>query len=137
MLKVILQEGLLSINSKSTISHFDVPGHADYLKNLITGAMDVMGAILVVSITDGIMSQATAQIKLASAVGVSSIIVFINKADLFDDDEREDILGFVQDEIVDLLEANGFDTDPDRFVIGSAKLAQVMNQISVALQSVN
>ncbi len=86
-------------------AHVDMPGHADYVKNMITGAAQVDGAILVVSAADGPMPQTREHVLLARQVGVPSILVFLNKMDLAD----EELVELVEEEIRDLLEKNGFD----------------------------
>ena len=89
-------------------AHVDMPGHADYIKNMITGAAQVDGAILVVSVTDGSMPQTREHVLLAKQVGVPSILVFLNKMDLADDD---DLVELVETDIRELLEKHGFDKD--------------------------
>ncbi|MEC7987462.1 MAG: elongation factor Tu [Myxococcota bacterium] len=104
-------------------AHVDCPGHADYVKNMITGAAQMDGAILVVSSTDSVMPQTREHVLLARQVNVPSIVVFINKVDQFDEDEREEMVELVQMEVEELLDSNGFDADADRFISGSALLA--------------
>lgn len=87
-------------------AHVDCPGHADYVKNMITGAAQMDGAILVVAATDGPMPQTKEHILLARQVGVPKIVVFMNKVDLVDDPE---LLDLVEMEIRDLLTFYGFD----------------------------
>ena len=94
-------------------AHVDCPGHADYVKNMITGAAQMDGAVLVVSSTDGVMPQTREHVLLARQVNVPSIVVFINKIDQFDEDEREEMVELVQMEVQELLEDNGFDGDDD------------------------
>jgi elongation factor Tu len=89
-------------------AHVDAPGHADYIKNMITGAAQMDGAILVVAATDGAMPQTREHVLLAKQVGVPKIIVFLNKCDMVDDPEMLDI---VEEELRDLLAKNGFDKD--------------------------
>ena len=89
-------------------AHIDAPGHADYIKNMITGAAQMDGAILVVAATDGPMPQTREHVLLAKQVGVPKIIVFMNKCDMVDD---ADMLDLVEAEIRELLEKNGFDAD--------------------------
>lgn len=89
-------------------AHVDAPGHADYIKNMITGAAQMDGAILVVAATDGAMPQTREHVLLAKQVGVPKIIVFMNKCDMVDDPEMLDI---VEEELRDMLAANGFDKD--------------------------
>lgn len=105
---------------KRHYAHVDCPGHADYVKNMITGAAQMDGAILVVSATDGPMPQTREHILLARQVGVPSIVVFLNKCDMVDDDE---LLELVEMEIRDLLTRNNFDGDNAPIVRGSALLA--------------
>ena len=104
-------------------AHVDCPGHADYVKNMITGAAQMDGAILVVSSADGVMPQTKEHILLARQVNVPKIVVFINKVDQFDEDEREEMVELVQMEVAEELEKNGFDADDDIFTSGSALIA--------------
>ncbi len=89
-------------------AHVDCPGHADYVKNMITGAAQMDAAILVVSATDGAMPQTKEHILLARQVGVPYIVVYLNKADMLADDEREEMIAMVEEEIRDLLKKYGF-----------------------------
>ena len=98
-------------------AHVDCPGHADYVKNMITGAAQMDGAILVVAATDGPMPQTKEHILLARQVGVPKIVVFMNKVDLVDDAE---LLDLVEMEIRDLLSSYGFDGDNTPIIKGSA-----------------
>ena len=98
-------------------AHVDCPGHADYVKNMITGAAQMDGAILVVAATDGPMPQTKEHILLARQVGVPRIVVFMNKVDLVDDPE---LLELVEMEIRDLLSSYGFDGDNTPIIKGSA-----------------
>ncbi|MCK5780092.1 MAG: elongation factor Tu [Psychrilyobacter sp.] len=98
-------------------AHVDCPGHADYVKNMITGAAQMDGAILVVSAADGPMPQTREHILLSKQVGVPYIIVFLNKADMVDDEE---LLELVEMEVRELLTEYGFDGDESPVVIGSA-----------------
>ncbi len=98
-------------------AHVDMPGHADYIKNMITGAAQVDGAILVVSAADGPMPQTREHVLLAKQVGVPSIVVFLNKCDMVDDEE---LLELVELEIRELLSDNDFDGDGCPVVRGSA-----------------
>jgi elongation factor Tu len=98
-------------------AHVDCPGHADYVKNMITGAAQMDGAILVVSAADGPMPQTREHILLARQVGVPYIIVFLNKADMVDDEE---LLELVEVEVRDLLNEYEFPGDDIPFVVGSA-----------------
>jgi elongation factor Tu len=101
-------------------AHVDCPGHADYVKNMITGAAQMDGAILVVAATDGVMPQTREHILLARQVGVPYIVVFLNKTDLVDDPELIDI---VEMEVRDLLSSYGFPGDEVPVIRGSAKVA--------------
>ncbi|HEX8316704.1 MAG TPA: elongation factor Tu [Flavisolibacter sp.] len=98
-------------------AHVDCPGHADYVKNMITGAAQMDGAILVVAATDGPMPQTREHILLARQVGVPRMVVFMNKVDLVDDPE---LLELVEMEIRDLLTEKGFDGDNTPIIQGSA-----------------
>ena len=98
-------------------AHVDCPGHADYVKNMITGAAQMDGAILVVSAADGPMPQTREHILLARQVGVPYIVVFLNKADLVEDEE---MIMLVEEEIRDLLKKYGFDGDNAPIIKGSA-----------------
>jgi len=101
-------------------AHVDCPGHADYIKNMITGAAQMDGAILVVSAADGPMPQTREHILLARQVGVPSIVVFLNKADIVDDPE---LLELVELEVRELLNKYEFPGDDTPIVIGSATQA--------------
>ena len=98
-------------------AHVDCPGHADYVKNMITGAAQMDGAILVVSAADGPMPQTREHILLAKQVGVPAIVVFLNKADMVDD---EDLIELVEMEVRELLDKYEFPGDEVPLVIGSA-----------------
>jgi elongation factor Tu len=98
-------------------AHVDCPGHADYVKNMITGAAQMDGAILVVAATDGPMPQTKEHILLARQVGVPRIVVFMNKVDLVDDPE---LLELVEMEVRELLTSYGFDGDNTPIIQGSA-----------------
>jgi elongation factor Tu len=98
-------------------AHVDCPGHADYVKNMITGAAQMDGAILVVSAADGPMPQTREHILLSKQVGVPYIIVFLNKADMVDDEE---LLELVDMEVRELLDAYDFPGDDTPIVVGSA-----------------
>ena len=102
---------------KRHYAHVDCPGHADYVKNMITGAAQMDGAILVVAATDGPMPQTREHILLAKQVGVPAIVVFLNKCDMVDDEE---MLELVEMETRDLLSQYGFDGDNAPIVRGSA-----------------
>jgi elongation factor Tu len=106
-------------------AHIDCPGHADYIKNMITGAAQMDGAVLVVSAPDSVMPQTREHIILARQVGVPNIIVFLNKVDLVDDPE---LLELVEEEIKDVLTANGFPGDKIPIIKGSAfKAMEALN----------
>jgi len=101
-------------------AHVDCPGHADYVKNMITGAAQMDGAVLVVSAADGLMPQTREHVLLARQVGVPKIVVFLNKCDLVDDAELIDI---AEMEVRDLLSKYEFPGDTTPFVRGSARAA--------------
>ena len=103
--------------AKRHYAHVDCPGHADYVKNMITGAAQMDGAILVIAATDGPMAQTREHILLANQVGVPRIVVFLNKCDMVDDDE---LLELVEMEVRELLSEYGFDGDETPIVRGSA-----------------
>ncbi len=103
--------------AKRHYAHVDCPGHADYIKNMITGAAQMDGAILVVAATDGPMPQTREQILLAKQVGVPYIVVFLNKCDMVEDKELIDL---VEEEIRDLLKKYGFPGDTTPIIRGSA-----------------
>lgn len=105
---------------KRHYAHVDCPGHADYVKNMITGAAQMDGAILVVAATDGVMSQTREHILLARQVGVPYIVVFLNKTDLVDDPELIDL---VEMDVRDLLSSYGFPGDDIPVIRGSARNA--------------
>jgi elongation factor Tu len=98
-------------------AHVDCPGHADYVKNMITGAAQMDGSILVVAATDGVMAQTREHILLSRQVGVPYIVVFMNKCDMVDDEE---LLELVEMEIRELLDEYGFDGDNAPVIQGSA-----------------
>ncbi len=98
-------------------AHVDCPGHADYVKNMVTGAAQMDGAILVVAATDGPMPQTREHILLAHQVGVPKIVVFLNKCDMVDDPE---LLELVEEEVRDLLKQYGYDGDNTPIIRGSA-----------------
>ncbi len=97
-------------------AHIDAPGHADYIKNMITGAAQMDGAVLVVAATDGAMPQTREHVLLAKQVGVPNIIVFLNKCDMVDDEE---MIMLVEEELRELLTKNGFDGDKAPVIKGS------------------
>ncbi len=98
-------------------AHIDAPGHADYIKNMITGAAQMDGAILVVSATDGVMPQTREHILLAKQVGVPKVLVFLNKCDMV---PEKDLLDLVEEEVRELLTKNGFDGKAAPVIRGSA-----------------
>jgi elongation factor Tu len=101
-------------------AHVDCPGHADYVKNMITGAAQMDGAILVVSAADGVMPQTREHILLARQVNVPHVVVFLNKVDQVDDDE---LIELVEEEVRDLLNEYDFDGDNTPIIKGSATMA--------------
>lgn len=101
-------------------SHVDCPGHADYIKNMICGASRMDGAILVVAATDGQMPQTREHLLLAKQIGIKNMCVFINKADVVDDEELIDLVDM---EMRELLDSFGYDGDNTPFIVGSAKCA--------------
>ena len=111
----------LSHNEYSTdarhYAHIDAPGHADYIKNMITGAAQMDGAILVVAATDGVMPQTREHILLAKQVGVPKIMVFLNKCDMVEDEE---LIELVEEEVRELLTKYDFDGDKAPVIKGSA-----------------
>ena len=122
---------------KRHYAHVDAPGHADYIKNMITGAAQMDGAILVVAATDGPMAQTREHVLLARQVGVPDIIVALNKSDMVDDEE---LLELVEMEVRDLLGAQGFDEDAPVVRISALKalegdpkwvaaIEELMNQV--------
>ena len=102
---------------KRHYAHVDCPGHADYVKNMITGAAQMDGAILVIAATDGPMAQTREHILLARQVGVPRMVVFLNKCDMVDDEE---LLDLVEMEVRELLTEYGFDGDNTPIIRGSA-----------------
>ena len=101
-------------------AHIDCPGHADYIKNMITGAAQMDGGVLLISAADGPMPQTREHILLARQVGVPHLVVFVNKVDLADDPE---LIELVELETRDLLTRHGFNGDETVFVRGSARKA--------------
>jgi elongation factor Tu len=114
-------------------AHVDCPGHADYVKNMITGAAQMDGAILVVSAADGPMPQTREHILLARQVGVPYIVVYMNKADMVDDEE---LLELVELEVRDLLSTYEFPGDDTPIIIGSALKALQGDESEIGTQSV-
>ncbi|MES2087749.1 MAG: elongation factor Tu [Patescibacteria group bacterium] len=98
-------------------AHIDAPGHADYIKNMITGAAQMDGAILVVAATDGVMPQTREHVLLAKQVGVPKIIIFLNKVDMVED---KDLVDLVEEEVRELLTKQGFDGKGAPVIRGSA-----------------
>ena len=101
-------------------AHVDCPGHADYVKNMITGAAQMDGAILVIASTDGPMAQTREHILLSKQVGVPYIVVFLNKEDQLDDEDKEEMLELVEMEVRELLSEYDFPGDDTPIVAGSA-----------------
>lgn len=118
---------------KRHYAHTDCPGHADYIKNMISGASQMDGAILVVAATDGQMPQTREHLLLAKQVGVEKIIVYINKADLVD----QDTLELVELEVRELLTDFGFDGDNTPFIVGSALEAMNLKDTKYGIKSIN
>ena len=114
-------------------AHVDCPGHADYVKNMITGAAQMDGAILVVSAADGPMPQTREHILLSRQVGVPYIVVFMNKADMVDDEE---LLELVEMEVRELLDAYDFPGDDTPIIIGSALKALEGDTSDIGMPSV-
>src|ERR1035437_1937506 len=108
-------------------AHVDCPGHADFIKNMITGAAQMDGAILVVAATDGVMPQTREHILLAKQVGVPKIIVFLNKCDMVDDKE---LIDMVEEEVRELLTKYDFDGKNAPVIHGSALKALESKEIS-------
>src|SRR6186713_2348759 len=113
--------------------HVDCPGHADYVKNMITGAAQMDGAILVCSAADGPMPQTREHILLSRQVGVPYIVVFLNKADMVDDAE---LLELVEMEVRDLLSTYEFPGDKTPIIKGSARLALEGDQSEIGVPSI-
>ncbi len=125
-------------------AHVDCPGHADYVKNMITGAAQMDGAILVIAATDGPMAQTREHILLSRQVGVPRMVVFMNKCDIVDDDE---LLELVEMEIRELLSEYGFDGDNTPIIRGSAlkaiegvqeyeeKILELMNAVDTWIEA--
>ena len=119
---------------KRHYAHVDCPGHADYVKNMITGAAQMDGAILVVSAADGPMPQTREHILLSRQVGVPYIVVYLNKADMVDDAE---LLELVEMEVRELLSSYDFPGDDTPIVTGSAKLALEGEDSELGTQSID
>ena len=120
-------------SSNRHYAHVDCPGHADYVKNMITGAAQMDGAILVVSAADGPMPQTREHILLSRQVGVPYIVVYMNKADMVDDDE---LLELVEMEIRELLDAYDFPGDDTPIIIGSALKALEGDDSEIGVPSI-
>jgi elongation factor Tu len=120
-------------SDKRHYAHVDCPGHADYVKNMITGAAQMDGAILVCSAADGPMPQTREHILLARQVGVPYIVVFLNKADMVDDKE---LLELVEMEVRDLLTLYGFPGDKTPIVTGSALKALEGDQSEIGVPAI-
>ncbi|WP_020508220.1 GTP-binding protein, partial [Lamprocystis purpurea] len=121
-------------STKRHYAHVDCPGHADYVKNMITGAAQMDGAILVVSAADGPMPQTREHILLSRQVGVPFIVVYMNKADMVDDAE---LLELVELEVRELLSKYDFPGDDTPIIIGSAKLAMEGDTGELGTQSID
>ncbi len=120
-------------SAKRHYAHVDCPGHADYVKNMITGAAQMDGAILVVSAADGPMPQTREHILLARQVGVPHIVVFLNKADMVDDKE---LLELVEMEVRDLLSSYGFPGETTPIIMGSALKALEGDQSEIGAPAI-
>src|SRR5437773_2187447 len=120
-------------SEKRHYAHVDCPGHADYVKNMITGAAQMDGAILVVSAADGPMPQTREHILLARQVGVPYIVVYLNKADMVDDKE---LLELVEMEVRDLLTVYQFPGDKTPVVVGSALKALEGDESEIGVPSI-
>ncbi len=121
-------------STKRHYAHVDCPGHADYVKNMITGAAQMDGAILVVAASDGPMPQTREHILLARQVGVPSIIVYLNKVDLVDDEE---LLELVEMEVRELLSKYEFPGDDTPIIRGSARMAMEGDTGELGTQSID
>ncbi|KXS19879.1 translation elongation factor Tu [Gonapodya prolifera JEL478] len=115
-------------------AHVDCPGHADYIKNMITGAAQMDGAILTVSATDGVMPQTREHLLLAKQVGVQYLVVFINKVDTIDDPE---MLELVEMEMRDLLSEYGFPGEKTPIILGSALCALESRRPEIGVDAIN
>ena len=115
-------------------AHVDCPGHADYVKNMITGAAQMDGAILVCSAADGPMPQTREHILLARQVGVPKIVVYLNKADMVDDEE---LLELVEMEVRELLDSYDYPGDDTPVIIGSALKAVEGDESEIGVQSID
>ena len=108
-------------------AHIDAPGHADYIKNMITGAAQMDGAVLVVAATDGVMPQTREHILLAKQVGLKKLIVFLNKVDMVDE---PDLIDLVEEEIRELLTKQGYDGVNTPIIRGSGLKALEAKDVS-------
>lgn len=115
--------------------HIDCPGHADYIKNMITGAAQMDGAILVVAATDGQMPQTREHLLLAKQVGVKALVVFVNKADEIGGDQE--LFDLIEMEIRELLNEYGYDGDDIPIIFGSALCALQDTQPDIGLEKIN
>ncbi|KAJ1329521.1 elongation factor Tu [Microdochium nivale] len=115
-------------------SHVDCPGHADYIKNMITGAANMDGAIIVVAASDGQMPQTREHLLLARQVGVQKIVVFVNKVDAIDDPE---MLELVEMEMRELLSTYGFEGDETPVIMGSALMAMEGKRPEIGVQKID
>ncbi len=120
-------------SDKRHYAHVDCPGHADYVKNMITGAAQMDGAILVVSAADGPMPQTKEHILLARQVNVPNIVVYLNKCDMVDDEE---MIGLVEEEVKDLLKKYEFDPEKCPIIRGSALKALEGDDSELGSQSI-
>jgi elongation factor Tu len=118
---------------KRHYAHVDCPGHADYIKNMITGAAQMDGAIIVVAATDGSMPQTREHLLLARQVGVQALVVFVNKVDAVDDKE---MLELVEMEMRELLGTYGFDAENTPIIMGSALCALEGRQPEIGAQAI-
>ena len=118
---------------KRHYSHMDCPGHADYVKNMITGAARMDGGVLVVSAPDGVMPQTKEHILLCRQTGVKDIVVFINKCDLLEDEELQEI---VEMEVRDVLEKYEYEAENAKFIRGSALSAIEGNHPTYGMQQI-
>jgi elongation factor Tu len=121
-------------SAKRHYAHIDCPGHADYVKNMITGAAQMDGAILVVSAADGAMPQTREHILLARNVGIPALVVYLNKCDMVDDPEMIDM---VEEEVRELLSKYGFPGDKIPFIRGSATKALAGENSELGTQSID
>ena len=118
---------------KRHYAHSDLPGHSDYIKNMITGASQMDGAIIVVAATDGQMPQTREHMLLARQVGIQNLVVFVNKVDTIDDPE---MLELVEMEMRELLSSYGFDGENTPVIMGSALCALEGKQPEIGVQAI-